>query len=153
MGGTGGTSGTGGTTARGDRRRRPLLGMAVAMALVLAAACAPPPPPPPPGATYRVDVMGETFTLRATAPSVIAQLDAALAANRVGVLGGELRRGNGGFNAPHRWHIDPTTVYVADLAIEVCDGRPFSEVGSDIDYWVDVVGSYCPWAARVTARL
>ncbi len=147
MGGTSGTSGT------GDRRRRPLLlTMTVATVMLLAAACAPPPPPPP-GATYRVDVAGETFTLRATNPAVIAQLDAALASGRVGVLGGELLHGNGGFNAPHQWRIDPATVYVADVAMEVCDGRPFSDVSSDIDYWVDVLGSYCPWAARVTARL
>jgi hypothetical protein len=143
-----------GTTRRAGRARRGLLAMAVTASALLVSACVPPTPPPAPvGATYRVDVAGETFTLRATNPTVIAQLDAALASGRVGVLGGELLRGNGGFNAPHQWHIDPATVYVADLAMEVCDGRPFSEVGSDIDYWVDVLGTYCPWGARVTARL
>jgi len=141
------------TTRRAGRARRGVLALAVTASALLVGACVPPPPPAPTGATYRVDVAGETFTLRATNPAVIAQLDAALASRRVGVLGGELLRGNGGFNAPHQWHIDPATVYVADLAMEVCDGRPFSEVSADIDYWVDVLGTYCPWAARLTARL
>ncbi len=133
-------------------------GIAVALVGVLlafGAACAPPPPGPPPttGATYRVEVAGEFFVLRATSPSVIDQLDDALATRRLGVVGGALRRGDGGFNAPHLWHLDPSTVYVADLAIELCDGRPTSDLDADPDYWIDTVGSYCPWAARVVARL
>ena len=146
---------------RGPRRtvgRRALgrrAGLALALAVgLLATACIPPPPPPPPppGATFRVAVLSETFVLRATSPTVIAELDNALRTNRLGVLGGSLRRGNGGFNSPYQWHIDPATVYVADLAIELCDGLP-SGIDPELDYWIDAVGSYCPWAARVVARL
>ena len=127
--------------------------LAAGLLLSVAVACTPPAgPPPAPGATYLVKVVDEHFTLRATSPAVVAELDAALAADRSGVLGGALRRGGGGFNAGHDWHIDPATVFVADLAIELCDGLP-SDLDADIDYWVDTVGSYCPWAAQVVARL
>jgi hypothetical protein len=144
-----------GSAGTGRTVRRTLGSLAaVALALVVVVGCTPPPgPPPAAGATYRVDVVGETFVLRATSPAVVAQLDEALATGRVGVLGGSLRRGSGGFNAPHVWHLDPSTVFVADLAIELCDGRPTSDLDADPDYWIDTVGSYCPWSARVVARL
>jgi hypothetical protein len=57
-------------------------------------------------------------------------------------------RGDGGFNAPWSWHLDPLSIAVPDASIELCDGRP-SMVQSDLDYWVDTVHTYCPWAARV----
>ena len=36
-------------------------------------------------------------------------------------------------------------------SIELCDGCP-SFVESDLDYWIDVVSSYCPWSSEVMAR-
>ena len=38
----------------------------------------------------------------------------------------------------------------ADLAIELCDGCP-SHIEDDKTYWIETVGQYCPWSARVTA--
>jgi hypothetical protein len=43
--------------------------------------------------------------------------------------------------------MDPETVHVADMAIELCDGRP-SMVQSDLSYWIGTVGQFCPWGAR-----
>lgn len=57
-------------------------------------------------------------------------------------------RGDGGFNAPWSWHLGPLSIEVPQVSIELCDGRP-SMVQADLDYWVDTVGMYCPWAARV----
>jgi hypothetical protein len=37
---------------------------------------------------------------------------------------------------------------IPDVATEVCDGRP-SDVQGDRDYWVNTVGRFCPWAAKV----
>jgi hypothetical protein len=68
------------------------------------------------------------------------------------VITGDLATGDGGFNSPWSWHIEPGTVEVADLAIELCDGRP-SMVEADVDYWINTVGRFCPWSARVISRL
>lgn len=77
------------------------------------------------------------------------QLEAALAADgRVGIPNGRLQRGDGGFNTGHDWHM--VDVELADMAIEVCDGTA-AMVDEDVDYWVDTVGQYCPWDARVVA--
>ncbi len=48
------------------------------------------------------------------------------------------------------WHTDPQNVSFADAATELCDGLP-SHIEADKTYWLETVGSYCPWAAVVTA--
>jgi hypothetical protein len=48
------------------------------------------------------------------------------------------------------WHPDPQDVEFADATIELCDGRP-SYVEANKDYWINTVGSFCPWSAIVTA--
>ena len=37
---------------------------------------------------------------------------------------------------------------MAEVAVEVCDATP-SYVEANQDYFVDVVGSYCPWSAQL----
>lgn len=53
-------------------------------------------------------------------------------------------------NAPFRWHLDPDQIEMVELAIELCDGRP-SYVEAHADEYIDVVGRYCPWGARLTS--
>ena len=48
------------------------------------------------------------------------------------------------------WHPDPADVEFADFTIELCDGTP-SYIEENKAEWLDTVGSYCPWSARVTA--
>jgi hypothetical protein len=62
---------------------------------------------------------------------------------------GPLRRGDGGFNRPWSWHLDPDRVRMAEAAIEVCDGVP-SYVEAHLDEFLDL--GYCPWSARVVAE-
>lgn len=100
---------------------------------------------------FTIEVSGETFQARVFDQDVIDDLDARLGAGTEGVIIGNLTSGDGGFNAPWSWHWEPSTVEVADLAIEVCDGRP-SMVEDDLPYWIDTVGAFCPWGATVIAR-
>ena len=95
----------------------------------------------------------ETFHVAVASDSQIADADAALAAGRVGVIHGTLAAGDGGVNDGYSWHLVPETVSFPDVAIEACDGRPRSDVEGDLDYWIDTVGIYCPWGARLTRRV
>jgi hypothetical protein len=52
---------------------------------------------------------------------------------------GPLHAGNGGFNAPWSWQMDPTTTRFAEAGIEVCDGRPPYVEAHRADYQ-----TYCP---------
>lgn len=122
-----------------------------AAAVLLVSACS------DPAATeqqiYEVEVAGERFRIALTTPAQIERADALLASGAENNVHGTLRRGSGGFNSPYTWHLDPATVTFPDLTMEVCDGRPQSDVQSDVDYWVDTVKYYCPWGARIVARI
>jgi len=103
-------------------------------------------------AAFRIEVSGETFVIEVTDQARRAAFEARLGAGEQGVVIGPLLVGDGGFNQPWSWHLDPTQVQTADAAIELCDGRP-SMVEADLDYWINTVGTFCPWGATVTARL
>ena len=103
---------------------------------------------PLPAQEFVIEVEGERFRVRTSNPATASALDARARTGVLGVVSGRLIRGDGGFNTPWSWHLDPLSIGVPDAAIELCDGRP-SMVQGDLDYWVDTVRSYCPWAARV----
>jgi hypothetical protein len=122
-----------------------LAGMAIA-------GCGDDAPAGPGRRVYAVEVTGERFHVALERPEQIAQAEALLAAGRDVVVHGTLAHGDGGFNGPYRWHLVPGTVSFPDLAMEVCSGRPRSDVEADPAYWVDHLGLYCPWGARIVAR-
>jgi hypothetical protein len=103
-------------------------------------------------AVFEVEVAGERFRIGLTAEAQIERAESLLASGAANNVHGTLRRGSGRFNAPYSWHLDPATVTFPDLSMEVCDGRPRSDVESDVDYWVDTVKYYCPWGAKIIAR-
>ncbi len=94
---------------------------------------------------------GETFKIKINDPVVAAKADSLLNAGVKNIVHGYLDAGDGGFNAPYSWHMDPDSVSFPDLAIELCDGRP-SFVEEDLDYWLNTVGIFCPWGAEIVGR-
>ena len=56
---------------------------------------------------------------------------------------GTLRRGDGGFNGPWTWHIDPASVTFAEVTIEACQ-TVASAIDDDLDYWINF-GQVCIW--------
>lgn len=104
------------------------------------------------GVRYLIGVADETFVVRITDPDEIAVADSLVRTGDRSIVMGDVVRGDGGFNAPYGWHLDPETVGFHDATTEVCDARP-SYVEDHLDEWVDDVGTYCPWNAAVEARL
>jgi len=103
------------------------------------------------GWLFVVDVNGEKFKVLVKDPAIADILRSLLRGERSGIVIGELRAGDGGFNKPWSWHLDPDTVEVADATIELCDGMP-SFVESELNYWLNVVKRYCPWNGKVVAE-
>ena len=87
---------------------------------------------------------GEIFHVRISDSSVVAQ-----ATDRIGkgtglIIVGHADAGDGGFNQPWRWHLNPASIGFAQITVEVCDGCPsFVSAGQD----------YCPWSTEVLRRV
>lgn len=94
---------------------------------------------------------GETFRVLIRNEEAIAEAERLLDSDDQRIITGPLERGDGGFNAPWSWYLDPDSVSFADVTIEVCDGCP-SFVEDSLDYWVDTVGIYCPWSTEIIDR-
>jgi hypothetical protein len=105
------------------------------------------PTAPSGAAEFVVDVSGERFVVRLTDPETIQLAEENRQGRNQRFPLGPLRAGNGGFNAPWSWHLDPAATRFVEFAIEVCDGRPSYVEQNQPDY-----PTYCPWGARVVAR-
>jgi hypothetical protein len=100
-------------------------------------------------ATFEVD--GERFRVWTTNPQTIHDLhELQQGTSTANIPNGRILRGPGQakHNAPYHWHLDPQDITMAEVAIEVCDGLP-SYVEENVDEFVERVGRYCPWAAKL----
>ena len=91
----------------------------------------------------------EQFRAVALSPEVVALARSQLQlpkSERLLFATGGIAAGDGGVNAPWSWHF--TEVTLTELAIELCDGTP-SMVEADLDYWLNTVTTFCPWASYV----
>ena len=102
--------------------------------------------PSAPFVDFVVAVTDETFVLRASDPETIAAAYDNLRGGNGSFPIGPLRQGDGGFNAPWSWHIDPDEARLTEVAIEVCDGRP-SYVEEHVEDFLAI--GYCPWGGRI----
>lgn len=99
------------------------------------------------------------FVVAASDPALLAEITADLnkpIAERRHVSG-SLAPGNGGFNRVgdfwYSWHIAPNAWALAEISIELCDGRPFSDVEQDTAYWINTVGQFCPWSSYIKGEI
>ncbi len=134
--------------------RRQGLGMVLAVAMAALPACGTGSTAPEDQleggvlATFRVSQ--EEFRVWLTNEETIQQIfDLRDGMSSASIPNGALREGQGraDYNAPWTWHLDPIDIEMADLAIEVCDGRP-SLVDSLLDDYLKV-GRFCPWGAEL----
>jgi hypothetical protein len=114
-----------------------------------AAGCGNPTGPEPPAGTseFIIDVVGERFALRLSDPETIRLAEENLEGRNNRFPLGPLRTGDGGFNQPWSWHMDPAETRFVEAAIEVCDGRP-----SYVEEHQGDFPTYCPWGAKVVSR-
>src|SRR5262245_18760436 len=118
-----------------------------AVAVAAAFACTSPTSPDPAVPEFIIEIVGERFVLRLTDPQTIERARANLRGQNQMFPSGPLRRGNGGFNAPWTWHLDPDQTRFVESAIEICDGRPSYVEAHQPEYPI-----YCPWGGRVVAE-
>jgi hypothetical protein len=61
---------------------------------------------------------------------------------------GPIAAGNGGHNGDYPCHFVVGEWTLTEMATEGCDATP-SYVSDNVSYFVEEVGRYCPWSARV----
>ncbi|MFQ5950918.1 MAG: hypothetical protein ACE5KH_02400 [Candidatus Geothermarchaeales archaeon] len=93
-------------------------------------------------------VIDESFVIHVTDPQAAQDAKDRFEGKNSMFPIGTLVLGDGGFNSPWSWHLDPDTVRMTEASIEVCDGLP-SDIEGNLDYWIDTVGSFCPWSAEI----
>jgi len=101
------------------------------------------------GIVATFNVSGESFRVWITNPRTIDEVLALRrGASLAGIPSGRLRTGagQGGHNRPYSWHLDPEDIAMAEVTIELCDGRP-SYIEANRDAFIREVGRYCPWGA------
>jgi len=68
------------------------------------------------------------------------------------IISGAIVAGHGGYNhnAGHwfKWHMKENEWALAEMAMEVCDGCPYSDIDADTAYWLNTVKQYCPWSSQ-----
>jgi hypothetical protein len=137
----------------------PMFTRSVPAALVccLLASCGGGDAPPPTTSAYVFRMRGlpasEEFRVTTSSPQFIAQAHGQLLlpeAQRGLFASGPIRPGNGGHNTSWSWRF--ANVSLVEAAIELCDGRP-SMVEANLDYWLNTVGSFCPWGSYVYAEV
>jgi hypothetical protein len=92
---------------------------------------------------FRDPLTQDVVTLEITNSEGRGQAEALLSSGEAQWALGTLKRGDGGFNGPWTWHIDPATVTFAEVTIEACQ-TAMSAIDDDLDYWIDF-GQVCIW--------
>jgi hypothetical protein len=130
-------------------RPRRIAALLLMITFLAGVGCGSPTAPQPPSGTseFVIDVAGERFVLRLAHPETIQLAAENLQGRNSRFPLGPLRAGDGGFNQPWSWHLDPEETRFVEVAIEVCDGRP-----SYVEEHRGDFPTYCPWGARVVSR-
>jgi hypothetical protein len=116
---------------------------ALLSAAALAIACGSSPTTPSSSAVVTLSVGSETFRVALTTADQVAAARAAQSGGRARIPNGRVVAGTQ-VNAGWSWHLEEVTF--AEVAIELCDGRPSDVERSGAQFGG---GRFCPWSATV----
>lgn len=105
--------------------------------------------------THESDDINYSIVAKTSNPDVIAKVEQELSKpfdQRTMHINGPIERGNPGYNSNWSWHFTEDQWDLAEISVEVCDGRP-SFVEEDLDYWINQVGRFCPYGSRVVGEV
>jgi hypothetical protein len=83
---------------------------------------------------------GEVFRILLRDPALIDQARGLVGVGNQRIVRGNVTQGDGGFNAPWSWHLDPDSVRFPQVTPEICDTCPSFAPGA---------GDFCPWSSEV----
>src|SRR5688572_20555502 len=123
--------------------RRFALSAAALSAVLLFGRCSAATDPDRASFVFRDPTSNAVVRLEITNPAGVNQADILLGTGTAQWALGTPRRGNGGFNAPWSWHLDPASISFGEVTIEACQTAA-SAIADDLDYWIGF-GQVCLW--------
>ena len=99
------------------------------------------------------------FVVRTSDQQLIQQINAQLLlpANERKLVAGALAEGNGGYNKngshEFKWHLKEDDWQLADVTIEIYDGRPYTDVDVNFPYWLNTVKRFGSWGSYIKRKL
>lgn len=105
------------------------------------------------------DWRDSSFVVATNNAQLLTQVEAELTKplNQRKIIAGDLVRGSGGYNknAGHsfNWHLNENKWQLTDMTIEIVDGRPYSDVEVNINYWMDTVKRFGPWGSYIKKEI
>ena len=109
--------------------------------------------------TNHADWRDTLFVIRTSDPQMIAAANAQLqepVLNRK-IVFGSLVAGSGGFNKNRshtfKWHFKEDDWQLVDVTAEIFDGRTYSDIDLDINYWLNTVKRYGAWSSYIKRKL
>lgn len=127
-----------------------MLSLLFVVAGLLAAGCGDDSPPglnPSGPALFRIRYdtpPNDLFRVEITDSLTVLEAERLLQSGEGRFVAGRPLRGDGGFNAPWNWHLDPNTVVFAEGTVEACQTSPGALEGSA---WTTGFGSATPASA------
>ena len=109
--------------------------------------------------TPKPDWRDTAFVVRTNNRQLIKEIEAQLAlpVSERKLVVGTLAAGSGGYNknASHefKWHFKEDDWGLADVTIEIYDGRPYTDVDVNLSYWMDTVKRFGPWSSYIKRKL
>ena len=105
------------------------------------------------------DWRDSSFIVRTSNQQLIQQIETELALpiSQRKLVVGALVAGSGGYNknASHEfaWHFKEDDWALTDFTIEIYDGRPYSDIDTDLSYWLNTVKRYGAWSSYIKRKL
>jgi hypothetical protein len=105
------------------------------------------------------DWRDSSFIIATSNPAIIAQIEAqfALPVSERKMVKGPVATGSGGYNKngghEFRWHLKENEITFVDLSAEIYDGRPYSDLDVNLNYWLNSMGQFGPWGSFVRKEI
>jgi len=103
----------------------------------------------------RSDIISEwrdtSFVVATSDPALLTEIAAQLQlpVDQRKIVNGALEPGYGGYNvnASHefKWHFKEDDWKLGDVSAEIYDGRPYTDIDLNTDYWMDTIKRFSPW--------
>ena len=87
--------------------------------------------------------------------TIMEQLKKPITARQI--VMGELASGSGGYNKnagySFNWHFIENKWGLVDVSAEIYDGRAYSDVDKDPDYWLGTLKRFSPWGSYIKKEI